>query len=319
MPGITGTINRIKMKNISLLLLTAAGLSLFVSCGNKTTGNAEELVVPKAAVTTTSLKKGRIEEQITLNGKTVFLKKNEVVAPISGYLTAVNVKFGDKVETGKVLFEIQTRENKALQQSETGNSNSNNYGKITVKATTSGIVNEPLVLGTGVYVSQGNILCTLADNNDLLVRVNVPFEYHKLIQPGTRCRLWLPDNTLTDGTVYRVRPFVDETSQTQEVLVKPAGNHTWPENMNLTVSFLKDSKDETMLLPKKALLTNETQSKFWVMKIVQDSIAIEIPVQTGIKNDSIVEILPGKLSINDKIILEGGYGLADSSVVKIVK
>ncbi len=310
---------RMKMKNILRLLLTAASLSLLVSCGNRTTGNAEELIVPKAAVTTTSLTQGNIEEQIILNGKTVFLKKNEVVAPISGYLTAVNVKFGDKVETGKVLFEIQTRENKALQQTGTGSSVSNNYGKITVTATTSGIVNEPLVLGTGTYVSQGNTLCTLADNSDLLVRVNVPFEYHDLMHSGTKCRLLLPDNTQTNGTVYRIRPFVDETSQTQEVLVKPAGSHVWPENMNLTVSFLKKSKDKTMLLPKNALLTNETQSKFWVMKIVQDSIAVEVPVQTGIKNDSVVEIIPGELSLNDKIILEGGYGLPDSSVVKMVK
>ena len=57
---------RMKMKNILRLLLTAASLSLFVSCGNKTTGNAEELIVPKAAVTTTSLKKGHIEEQIII-------------------------------------------------------------------------------------------------------------------------------------------------------------------------------------------------------------------------------------------------------------
>ncbi len=307
------------MKNILHMLLTAAGLSLFVSCGNKTTGNADETVVPKAAVTTASLKKGRIEERITLNGVTVFLNKNEVVAPISGYITAVNVKYGDRVKAGQVLFKIQTRENKALQQSGEGNSLSRNFGEIPVTATTAGVVNKPLNLGIGAYVTEGNTLCTLTDNNDLMVQVNVPFEHHTLVQAGTSCRLLLPDDTQTDGTVYRVRPFVDETSQTQEVLVKPKGTHNWPENMNLTVSFLKSASDSTLLLPKGALLTNETQSKFWVMKIVQDSIAVEVPVQTGIKNDSVVQIHSGSLSPKDDIILEGGYGLPDSSVVKIVK
>ena len=154
-----------------------------------------------------------------------------------------------------------------------------------------------------------------------MVHVNVPFEYHDAhASVAQLVSLLLPDNTTTHGTVYLVRPFVDETSQTQEVLVKPNGTHIWPENMNLTVSFLKKCNYETtLLLPKNALLTNETQSKFWVMKIVQDSIAVEVPVQTGIKNDSVVEIIPGKLSLNDKIILEGGYGLPDSSVVKMVK
>jgi len=306
------------MKNILHLLLSAAGLSLFISCGNKTTGNAEETVVPKAAVTTTSLQKGRIEEQITLNGKTVFLKKNEVAAPISGYITAVNVKYGDKVEAGQVLFEIQTRENKALEQSGADNTISGNFGKVTVKATTAGVLNQSILLGTGAYVTEGSTLCTLTDNDDLMVRVNVPFEYHTIMQRGTPCSLLLPDNTTTTGTVYLVRPFVDETSQTQEVLVKPNGTHTWPENMNLTVSFLKNTSDTTMLLPKNALLTNETQSKFWVMKIVQDSLAIQVPVQTGIKNDSVVEIINSGLTPQDIIILEGGYGLEDSSLVNIV-
>jgi len=318
MPGITGTINCMTMKNLRLLL-TAAGLSLFVSCGNKTTNNSNELAAPSAAVTATSLKKGRIEEQITLNGKTIFLKKNEVVAPISGYITAVNVKYGDKVEAGRVLFKIQTRENKALDHSENDNTLSGNFGIVSVKATTSGVINQPILLGTGTYVTEGSTLCTLSDNNDLLVHVNVPFEYHTLMHRGTPCSLLLPDNTTTGGTVMRIRPFVDEISQTQEVLVKPKGTRNWPENMNLTVSFVKNAKDTTLLLPKQAVLTNETQSKFWVMKIVQDSIAIEVSVKTGIKNDSIVEILPGQLSINDKIILKGGYGLPDSSVVKIIK
>lgn len=244
------------MKNRSLLILLTVGLSLLVSCGSKQTVNSEEIIVPKAAVKITSLIKGSIENQLILNGKTVFLKKNQEVAPISGYITAVHVKFGDKVKNGDVLFEIQTRENKALQQS--GNA-AGGFGKITVSATTEGIVNEPVTLGTGAYVVEGTPLCNLVDNNDLLVMVNVPYENHNLIKQGTKCRLFLPDNSQLDGTVFQIRPFVSETSQTQEVLIKTAGSRALPENMNLTAAFLKSGSDETLLLPKKAILTNETQ------------------------------------------------------------
>jgi hypothetical protein len=92
-----------------------------------------------------------------------------------------------------------------------------------------------------------------------------------------------------------------------------------PENMNLTAAFIKSVSAETLLLPKKAILTNETQDEFWVMKIIHDSLAIIVPIETGIKNDSIVEIISGGLSVNDIIILEGGYGLEDSSFVNIVR
>ena len=55
------------------------------------------------------------------------------------------------------------------------------------------------------------------------------------------------------------------------------------------------------------------------MKVLNDSIAVKIPIETGIMNDSMVEIISGGLSTNDIIILEGGYGLEDSSLVTIVR
>ncbi len=302
------------MRTYSVLLFAVA-LLFFISCKNKQAGNTEEQVVPKAAVSVTQARNGNIEDLVSLNGRTVIFKKNQVIAPISGYLTAVHIQFGDWVEAGKVLFEIQTREDRALEQ--TGGSSQ--FGKIKVTATTTGIVNEPLLLGAGAFVTEGNPLCSIADTKDLQVLVNVPFEYHNLIKPGGKCTLQLPDQSTGAGTVLSVRPFVEQSSQTQEVLVKPSGNHNWPENMNLIVTFLKEENKTALLLPKKALLTNETQDEFWVMKIVDDSIAIKIPVTTGIKSDSLVEIISSVLTTDDLIILEGGYGFEDSSFVNIIR
>jgi len=304
------------MKNTSLLILLTTVLSLLFSCKSKQAEQSEEIIVPKAAVKVTSPFRGNIENQLVLNGKTVFLKKTQMVAPISGYITAVHVKFGDNVKVGDVLFEMQTRENKALEQS--GNSKTT-FGNISVPSTTKGSVNEPITIGVGAYIVEGTALCSLVDVNDLLVQVNVPYENHNLIKTGARCRLLLPDNSRIDGNVSQIRPFINETSQTQEVFIKLAGSRSLPENMNLTVAFLKSGSSETLLLPKKAILTNETQDEFWVMKIIQDSLAVIVPIETGIKNDSLVEILSTGLSIEDVIILEGGYGLEDSSLVNIVK
>ena len=89
--------------------------------------------------------------------------------------------------------------------------------------------------------------------------------------------------------------------------------------MNLSVTFLNDSKDETLLVPKKALLTDETQTEFWVMKIEHDSLAIQVPVEIGLRNDSLVEIVSTGLAPEDIIILDGGYGLEDSSLVNIIR
>ncbi len=306
------------MKRFTYFILIAL-FFVISSCKNKPAENTDKVVTPKAAVSITNPYYGSIGSYLTLNGKTVLYKKNQEPAPISGYIKAVHIQFGDKVQAGQVLFEIQTPENKALEQLATKNTEISDFATIKVKATTSGIVSEPLLLGTGAFVSEGSVLCTIADLNDLLVRVNVPFEYHSVIKPGGKCSLQLPDHTTNQGTVISVRPFIEESSQTQEVLVKPAGIHAWPENMNLTVSFLQNNVSESLLLPKKALLTNETQDEFWVMKMLNDSLAVKVPVETGVKADSVVEIISDGLGVDDKIILEGGYGLEDSSLVTIVK
>ena len=66
-------------------------------------------------------------------------------------------------------------------------------------------------------------------------------------------------------------------------------------------------------------MTNETQTEFWVMKIVNNKLAIKIPVKKGIENDDMVEILNSGLTASDLIVSEGGYGLNDSTKISTIK
>jgi hypothetical protein len=69
-------------------------------------------------------------------------------------------------------------------------------------------------------------------------------------------------------------------------------------------------------LPKSAVITNETESEFWVMKLLNDSMAVKLDIKKGIQTDSLVQVLDPVLSLNDRFITEGAYGLPDT--VKIV-
>jgi len=66
-------------------------------------------------------------------------------------------------------------------------------------------------------------------------------------------------------------------------------------------------------------MTNETQSKFWVMKVVNNKLAVKVPFTKGIENDNMVEALSSGLTDADRVITEGAYGLNDSTVIKVVK
>jgi hypothetical protein len=54
------------------------------------------------------------------------------------------------------------------------------------------------------------------------------------------------------------------------------------------------------------------------MKIVHDSLAVKIPVEKGIEDDSLVEIISPDLKTGDLLITEGAFGLPDSSIVKLI-
>ncbi len=272
--------------------------------------------MPLVSVKTEAVKQGTIESKLSLNGKTVFLKKNTIVSPIAGYIVKMNVNFGDVVKKNDVLFEIQTKENKALENISVNN------GKmdfVKVMASSDGIISELNVNETGGFVMEGLAFCNIIDYKDLVIQVNLPFEYNSLIKPGSKCIMQLADHTSFEGIIYQILPTIDELSQTQMVFTKPITLKQLPENLNLVVQFIYRKHDQSILVSRQALMTNETQSEFWVMKLVNDSIAIKIPVVKGIQNDSVVEIESPDLKLHDLIICEGAYSLADSTIVTIVR
>lgn len=297
----------IKMRKIALL---STILIVLISCSNKESAEKEQ--TPIVSVKVASVMSGAIENDISLNGKTIYLKKNLVVAPISGYVQKMHVKFGDYVKKNTLLFEIQTKENKALESSE-----ANKMGIINVYSPSNGVISTLSIAETGAYVVEGVALCTVADNNDVLVQLNLPFEYNSLISTGTRCTLVLGEDTRFEGTVYQILPTVDEANQTQQVLIKPHTNRKLPENLNLEVRILKSKHNRACIVPRSAVMANETQTEFWVMKVVNNKLAIKVPIQKGIENDDKVEALSSTLTKSDVVVCEGGYGLNDSTVVKV--
>jgi hypothetical protein len=72
-------------------------------------------------------------------------------------------------------------------------------------------------------------------------------------------------------------------------------------------------------VPKAALLTDETQSEFWIMKMIDDHTAIKVPVKKGIETADRIEILSPVLTERDRVLISGNYGLEDTAKVKIIQ
>ena len=302
------------MKRLFTILLIVFAFSTFISCKN--TPAASEDTAPVAPVKVTSVKQGDISNYINLNGKITYLKKNKIVAPISGYIIKIYKNFGDRVFKNEVLFELQSKEGKALENAHVFEGKP---GIIKVRATSNGFISNLVVNQTGGYVVEGDLLGNIVDNADLMVLVNVPFEYNSLLKIGTKATLLFSDKSVETGTVYRILPVINETDQTQDTYIKLTKFVPLPENLNLSVRFNTNTHEKTLIVPKSAVLTNETQTEYWVLKIVNDTLAVKAPFEKGLENDSLVEIKSSAIKLNDKIVIDGGYGLQDSTSVKIIK
>jgi len=290
-----------------------AGLLLLISCHQKETVVQEKNLLP--IVNTIHPFHGNIQENKQLNGQIIYLNKTIITAPITGYVTKVNTTIGNYINKGDLIFKIQTSENKALQN--TKSFNSNNYGQISLYAIASGYINSLNVTESGAYITEGTAMATVVNDKDLIVQVNSPYEYSKLLAKNKNIQIELPDKSTMAASYYKTIPMVDQISQTQKIYFKLKKYKILPENLNVIVDFTTEAKKNRVLLPKAAVLTNETEDQFWIMKVLNDSLAVKVPVVKGLEENGKTEILKPFLTDKDCIILKGAYGLSDSTTVKV--
>jgi len=83
--------------------------------------------------------------------------------------------------------------------------------------------------------------------------------------------------------------------------------------------LVKKEQTHATTLPKGAVLSNEEQTQFWIMQLINDSTAVKVPIQKGLEENDKVQIVSPPLSDSANILLTGNYGLNDTAKVKVMK
>jgi biotin carboxyl carrier protein len=302
-----------KELNICAFIITL----VFAGCRSNLTETDDENEKVKTPVTITHIRKSDISEQIELNASSYYLKKNIVRANCNGYIKEMFIELGQQVEQGKSLFLIRTKEADVLNKTEFQDSLYRFKGEFTMSASSSGIVTELNKLAND-YITEGDPLAVIADKSSFVFLLNVPFELVKYFSPGKSCNVNLPDSTQFKGIILTKLPQVNSVSQTQSFIIKIENKNTLPENLNAVVRMIKSERQNTQVLDKSALLSDEIVQNFWVMKLINDTTAVKIPVRKGLTSEEEIEIISPVFLPDDRIILTGNYGLPDTAFVKII-
>lgn len=279
---------------------------------------------PGTPVTLTSVEISRLQEIVELNATAAFLQKSVVKANTNGYLKGGDIRLGQYVKAGQLLYTLQNKEAGALGKLvESVDTSFHLKSLIDIRANQTGFVTQ-LDRQAGDYVQDGEQLAVISDARSFAFVLDLPFEMRRYLPQNRTVELILPDSTRLRAALASAMPTVDPVSQTQRFVLKvptSSGGSSIPENLIARVLWVKSIRPKAASLPKAAVLTNEMQSEWWIMQLTDDSTAVKVPVRKGIESGERVEILSPKFGTDDRILLSGNFGLPDTArvVVKSTK
>ncbi|MEI7490346.1 MAG: RND transporter [Bacteroidota bacterium] len=304
-----------KQRRLMIFLHGLVCLVFLFGCRNvqDTEENAVRAVVP---VTVINARTGTMAEYAEFPATSSFLEKAIIKSPITGYVEKCFVSAGDRAKKSEMLFELRTKEATILYQDSVHALGIT--GLIQVRASIEGLVsviNHP----KGDFVQEGESLCTLVLPKSLVFILELPYELKDYIRLGTDCVLLLPDNEKLSASVHAVLPAMTGASQTVRVILEPRLPKPLPENLMAKVKIIRSIKNKVLILPKSAVLSDEVMKNFWVMKLINDTTAVKVPVVPGITGADSIEIVSPVFLPMERFLTSGNYGLGDTAVVRILK
>jgi len=297
------------------LLIIATGLLL--SCKQKTK-TSEEAGEVKTPVTITPVTFKPVSSTVALPAVATYMNKSTIRATTTGIIEKVLISPGEFISVDQLLFTIRTREAMAINKKTQLDTTLDFKGLININSHKEGVINS-ISYQKGDFVQEGDEMAAVSEQNSLVFILDIPFELEKYIDKNRNCRIILPDNRQISGTIIRKLPEMDMQSQTIKYIIKPQSADRLPGNLIASINLVKSTSEKAAVLPKQAVLGDETQTIFWVMKLINDSTAVKVSVSKGFENNDEVEIIKPVFLSSDRVILTGNYGLSDTARISIIK
>lgn len=369
-----------KLKQLTILTLILLLSSLLSGCGGKPPVANDNSAI---AVEVMQVTKADMETNYNTSGKVEASAEATIAPKVSGRVAEVNVKLGDQVKKGQVLFRIEaneahnqlTQSEASLRISEAGydsavqalNDAQSNYernqslyqdgvvSKNDLEQATTKLVNAKLSLEqarqqvdqaeatlnisretvnnytvtapidgligsidveTGEMVSSQTNAAVIVNIDTVKVKTSVPETVVNTVRPGSKVPVTIDSlNKSTEGTVITVAPKADSTTMgyPAEILLANPSEEIKP-GMAVKIHLFTGTLQNVIVVPVDAVIEQDGQH---IVYIVEDNLAMEVFVETGVSNATQVEIIQG-LTEGQKIVVNGNKLLSDGQQVKIV-
>ncbi len=326
------------ISSLCMLLLTAALVS---GCGGSGSNQGGDPVTPVVSVSVAPVVRDSLNVTLQVFGETDVLDREDIVSPIDGTVTSMNVEVGSRVKDGDTLAVIRTRDSEAsiagaqrlideatnpqkrAQAEEAMRVAVESQQLVPVIAHRPGDVVAKMVSDKQT-VTTNTVLLQLVDLSTLDFVANVPLQDIPQVKAGQSCRIHFPSlpGTVFDGTVAAVSAQSMPGSQAAKVRIEFKTPLKQIEadlrvGMMGTADIITGVHKDVLVVPRQALLRDDITDTYTIYTVNQDSLALSIPVTVGVVGDSLAEVSAPSLKAGQPVIVQGNYEVSDSTRVTI--
>jgi len=156
----------------------------------------------------------------------------------------------------------------------------------------------------------------IVDNSSMFVEVKLTDSLINRVKPGDRLTIKLGDGSeqAVEGVVDTVAPAAEQSTGLFPVKIKIDNKDgSLKAGMTATVVLPSETKKDVVLIPKEAVVIQNTVS---VVFTVKDGKAVRNVVTTGISDDKNIEVVSG-IKTGDEVIVKGQNLLSGGEKLKI--
>jgi membrane fusion protein (multidrug efflux system) len=248
----------------------------------------------------------------------------QLSAPSAGIVAKVNVVEGQSVTNGEVLVDLSSpalraeveRQKKLYAQQNTSLKNLQEAEAqlelFRVTAPLSGTVVRVNVK-PGQAVDLTTIVAEVMDLNRLAVSAEIPSAEAKDLKSGEALEVLSEPPVATE--ILFVSPSVNKDNDT--VLVRallPKDSGLRPGQF-VSLRIVTAVHTNCLAAPIESLVTDENGKS--VIALVKNSEATQVPVQTGLRENGLVEVSAPEIKEGDVVVTVGSYGLPEKTKVSV--
>jgi RND family efflux transporter MFP subunit len=167
----------------------------------------------------------------------------------------------------------------------------------------------------GDYVQNGMIVYELVDTKHLRVALSFP-EYQSLkLKKGLTVFLTTPTSRdqNVETIIKEIKPSVNSNNRSITAIVDFENPGTWVPGASTQARIILSTYQNAVVLPQLAVVRRSIGD---VVYLIQNDIAVEQPVDTGLEKDGFIHIRSG-LKNGDIVALDGAGFLTNGTQIKI--